>query len=276
MRAKTNTCEETTDLTQKDDIVHDGGSPAAVAKVDGGSLRIHFRDGEHTGEAPLEVIIEGFEDGELSDQCQLFDETMDEWLEIADFLEKYGFPCPGKAEEGSDSQGPLVLNDNVVAAPATAANFDLDDLPIVNKNNEKRPSRNSAAWGRGEMQSILLDKSTTDQERGPHGNGNKYGDFQSLKVGHVKPPPKLLRLVTQAMIQWDMLQDGDRLLLGLSGGKDSLSLLHILLHFQRKLPIRFEIEVCTIDPMTPSFGKFLMKRWRVAYNVVTSQMLSYK
>eukprot|EP00536_Pseudo-nitzschia_multiseries_P013013 jgi/Psemu1/245063/estExt_Genewise1.C_5290049 len=62
-----------------------------------------------------------------------------------------------------------------------------------------------------------------------------------------------MRLCTQAMIQWDMLEDGDRLLLGLSGGKDSLSLLHVLLEFQKKLPVRFEIEVCTIDPMTPSF-----------------------
>ena len=38
-----------------------------------------------------------------------------------------------------------------------------------------------------------------------------------------------MRQVTQAMIQWDMLEDGDRLLLGLSGGKDSMSLLHVLL-----------------------------------------------
>jgi tRNA(Ile)-lysidine synthase TilS/MesJ len=45
------------------------------------------------------------------------------------------------------------------------------------------------------------------------------------------------------MIQWDMIQEGDRLLLGLSGGKDSLSLLHCLLEFQRKLPIKFDIEV---------------------------------
>ena len=42
-------------------------------------------------------------------------------------------------------------------------------------------------------------------------------------------------------------------MLGLSGGKDSLSLLHCLLEFQKKLPIKFDIEVCTIDPMTPSF-----------------------
>jgi tRNA(Ile)-lysidine synthase TilS/MesJ len=62
-----------------------------------------------------------------------------------------------------------------------------------------------------------------------------------------------MRYVTQAMIQWDMIQEGDRLLLGLSGGKDSLSLLHILLEWQRKSPIKFDIEVCTIDPLTPSF-----------------------
>ena len=60
------------------------------------------------------------------------------------------------------------------------------------------------------------------------------------------------------MIQWDMLEDGDRLLLGLSGGKDSMSLLHVLLKFQKKLPIKFEIEVCTIDPMTPSFDPLIL------------------
>ena len=32
-----------------------------------------------------------------------------------------------------------------------------------------------------------------------------------------------------------------------------MSLLHILLEFKKKLPINFDIEVCTIDPMTPSF-----------------------
>jgi hypothetical protein len=70
---------------------------------------------------------------------------------------------------------------------------------------------------------------------------------------HVRPPPKLLRLVTQAVYQWEMLTNGDRLLLGLSGGKDSLSLLHCLLELKKKLPIRFDIEVCTVDPMTTSF-----------------------
>ena len=70
----------------------------------------------------------------------------------------------------------------------------------------------------------------------------------------LKPPTKMMRFITQAMIQWNMINEIDRLLFGLSGGKDSLSLLHCILEFQRKLKINFEIEVCTIDPMTRSFG----------------------
>lgn len=52
-----------------------------------------------------------------------------------------------------------------------------------------------------------------------------------------------MQIVCQAMIQFEMIQEGDRLLLGLSGGKDSLTLLHCLLEFQKKLPIKFDLEV---------------------------------
>ena len=45
-----------------------------------------------------------------------------------------------------------------------------------------------------------------------------------------------------------MIREGDRLLLGVSGGKDSLSLLAILLHLQRYAPVRFEVGAVTVDP----------------------------
>ena len=54
-------------------------------------------------------------------------------------------------------------------------------------------------------------------------------------------------------MQWKMISEGDRLLLGLSGGKDSLTLLHCLLDVQKRAPVNFEVACCTIDPMTPSF-----------------------
>lgn len=46
------------------------------------------------------------------------------------------------------------------------------------------------------------------------------------------PSKKIMKAVGQAIKDWNMIEDGDRLLLGLSGGKDSLALLHILLAVQ--------------------------------------------
>ena len=50
-----------------------------------------------------------------------------------------------------------------------------------------------------------------------------------------------------------MIRDGDRILLGLSGGKDSLSLLHTLHHLQQKAPVKFELLACTVDPQSDQF-----------------------
>ncbi|NCA72329.1 MAG: tRNA 2-thiocytidine biosynthesis protein TtcA [Sphingobacteriia bacterium] len=69
----------------------------------------------------------------------------------------------------------------------------------------------------------------------------------------VKPPKSLLRLVGRAIADFRMIGDGDRILLGVSGGKDSLSLLHILLHLQTYAPVRFELMVLTVDPQVPGF-----------------------
>lgn len=64
---------------------------------------------------------------------------------------------------------------------------------------------------------------------------------------------KLRHLTGKAISDFSMIRDGDKLLLGLSGGKDSLSLLHILLHFQRHAPIDFEIAAMTVDPQSEDF-----------------------
>ncbi len=43
------------------------------------------------------------------------------------------------------------------------------------------------------------------------------------------------------------------MLVALSGGKDSLSMLHMLREYQRRSPVPFEIAACTVDPQTPEF-----------------------
>jgi tRNA 2-thiocytidine biosynthesis protein TtcA len=69
----------------------------------------------------------------------------------------------------------------------------------------------------------------------------------------IRPPKSLLRPVGRAIADYGMIRAGDRILLGLSGGKDSLSLLHILRHLQRHAPIRFELGALTVDPMVDGF-----------------------
>lgn len=66
-------------------------------------------------------------------------------------------------------------------------------------------------------------------------------------------PRSLRRLAGQAIGDFAMIRAGDRILLGLSGGKDSLSLLHILRDLRQRAPIHFELGVVTIDPQAEGF-----------------------
>jgi tRNA(Ile)-lysidine synthase TilS/MesJ len=74
-----------------------------------------------------------------------------------------------------------------------------------------------------------------------------------------KPPKSLLRLVGRAIADFRMIGEGDRILLGVSGGKDSLSLLHILKHLQTYAPVRFDLAVLTVDPQVPGFDPAHLK-----------------
>lgn len=83
----------------------------------------------------------------------------------------------------------------------------------------------------------------------------------------IKPPKPLLTAVGRAIGDFAMIQNGDRILLGLSGGKDSLSLLHILLHLRDRAPVRFELAACTIDPQSPEYDPSPLKPYLAALGV---------
>jgi tRNA 2-thiocytidine biosynthesis protein TtcA len=78
-------------------------------------------------------------------------------------------------------------------------------------------------------------------------------------IGHpapatrIKPPRPVLRAAGRAIADYAMIRPGDRLLLGVSGGKDSLSLLHTLLYLRDKAPVSFTLGVATVDPQIEGF-----------------------
>ena len=202
------------------------------------SVVIPFRDGEHhQGEAELDEIHEGLVDGELSDKTEVFDDGLGEWVDAAKFISAFK-----KAKIWTVNQQTR-----------------LDQPPSTIQHKMKKAPRDESMWGKGEVAKFANADKKNDYAASNLYSADNDSNSQQQNIGkgkrtrHIKPPPKLMRLVTQAVFQWDMIQDGDRLLLGLSGGKDSLSLLHCLLELQRKLPTKFDIEVCTVDPMTPSF-----------------------
>ena len=69
----------------------------------------------------------------------------------------------------------------------------------------------------------------------------------------IKPPKTLLRATGRAIADYGMIRDGDRILIGVSGGKDSLSLLQILYHLKTYAPVKFDLGVITVDPEVESF-----------------------
>ncbi len=66
------------------------------------------------------------------------------------------------------------------------------------------------------------------------------------------------RSVGRAIADFNLIEDGDRIAVGVSGGKDSYTLLHVLEALRRKAPVEFKLLAINIDPGFPGYRKELI------------------
>lgn len=86
---------------------------------------------------------------------------------------------------------------------------------------------------------------------------------------------RLLSLTRQAIDEYGMIEEGDKIAVGISGGKDSLTLLYALSELRRFYPVKFEIMAVTVDvgaDMDFTQVKELCKRLDVPYTIVSTQI----
>lgn len=78
---------------------------------------------------------------------------------------------------------------------------------------------------------------------------------------------RLERNTTKAISDYKMIEEGDRVMVCLSGGKDSFVLLDILLALQKRAPFRFEILAMNLDQKQPGFPADVLPKYLTALGI---------
>lgn len=86
-----------------------------------------------------------------------------------------------------------------------------------------------------------------------------YRQFRKIAFENNKLTKRLCRDATKAIADFNMIEEGDKVMVCVSGGKDSYCLLDVLRLLQMRAPFRFEIEAVHINHKQPNFPVEIVK-----------------
>ena len=102
------------------------------------------------------------------------------------------------------------------------------------------------------------------------------GRSRRTHVGRVQQ--RLRRLVGQASVDYGLIEDGDRIMVCMSGGKDSYVMLDMLLGLQPAAPVRYELIAVNLDQKQPGFPAHVLPEYLasrgVAFHVIEQDTYS--
>ena len=86
----------------------------------------------------------------------------------------------------------------------------------------------------------------------------QFGDVEEvpekpMKIRLVDVPKDIKAAVGSAIRDFEMIKEGDRVLIAISGGKDSVAMVHILKYFQSVSPVKFSLGGVTVDPQVNEY-----------------------